>query len=127
MAIEPKQSNLYETLMQHQDLAAGRWQELSVVEQFANIGSEVGRAMAMHERGMVERSDAALVRAFELFDITLANSSLRPAARCEVARARELVADWFYGGNSYRTSVESWNRYFNQFAVAANATRRGTQ
>ena len=109
--------------MQHSNLAAGRWRELSVIEQFANIGSEVGRAMAAHERGMTERSQAALTRAFELFDLTLVNPSLRSSARREAARVRELVADWFYGDNQYNTSPESWNRYFTQFAVAANAAR----
>lgn len=113
--------------MQHADLAAGRWQQLSVAEQFANIGSEVGRAMAAHQQGNKARTESALTRAFELFDLTLASKSLRLSARQEAARARELVADWFYGGNSYHTSVESWNGYFNQFAVAANVTRHGAQ
>lgn len=106
--------------MQHADLAAGRWQELSAVEQFANIGSEVGRALAAQKQGNKARTESALIRAFELFDLTLTNKNLRLPARREAARARELVADWFYGGNSYRTSPESWNGYFNQFAVAAN-------
>lgn len=114
--------------MQHADLAAGRWEQLSTSAQFANIGGEVGRAMAAHERGALERREAALIRAFELFDLTLANKDLRPAARHEVARARELVSDWFYGGNQYRTTPEQWNRYFTQFAIAANMQRqRGTQ
>jgi hypothetical protein len=30
---------------QHKDLAAGRWKRLSFVEQMANIGSEVERAL----------------------------------------------------------------------------------
>ncbi len=28
----------------HDSLAAGRWQQMTLVEQMANIGSEVGRA-----------------------------------------------------------------------------------
>lgn len=109
--------------MQHQDLAAGRWHQLTVAEQFANIGSEVGRAMNAHEQGFKERRDAALARAFELIDLTLANPTLREPARREAGRVRELVADWFYGGNYYATSPELWNRYFTPFAVAANAAR----
>lgn len=31
---------------QHQDLANGRWFELNFIEQMANVGSEVERAMA---------------------------------------------------------------------------------
>ncbi len=30
---------------QHKDLAAGRWSQLSLIEQMANIGSEVERAL----------------------------------------------------------------------------------
>jgi hypothetical protein len=30
---------------QHKELAAGRWQQMSLVEQMANVGSEVGRAL----------------------------------------------------------------------------------
>lgn len=29
----------------HKSLVAGRWQELSLVEQMGNIGSEVGRTL----------------------------------------------------------------------------------
>ena len=112
--------------MQHRDLSAGRWNELSVSAQFANIGSEVGRAMSAHEQGLAARQEAALRRAFELIDLTLANTTLRSSARREAARVRELVADYFYGDNSYQTSREQWDRYFNQFAVAANAARRET-
>lgn len=98
---------------------------MTVSEQFANIGSEVFRALAAQERGILERRDAALTRAFELFGLTISSSIIRSSARREAARARELVADWFYGGNQYSTSPESWNRYFTQFAVAANAKRHG--
>jgi len=112
--------------MLHQDLAAGRWNELSVSAQFANIGSEVGRAMSAHEQGLTARQEAALVRAFELIDLTLASPTLRSSARREASRVRELVADYFYGDNSYKTSREQWDRYFTPFAVAANAARRET-
>ena len=34
----------------HQSLASGRWQQLSFVEQMANIGSEVERALSWKEK-----------------------------------------------------------------------------
>ena len=109
--------------MKHYDLAAGRWQQMSVVEQFANIGSEVGRAMASHEAGCTERSQAALERALELIDLTLMSPSLRSSARRELARVRELVVDYFYGNNSYHTNRQQWERYFMPFAALANAAK----
>ncbi|MFH1111684.1 MAG: hypothetical protein V1712_01280 [Patescibacteria group bacterium] len=112
--------------MQHRDLSAGRWNELSVSAQFANIGSEVGRAMSAHEQGLTARHEAALTRAFELIDLTLGNPALRSSARREASRMRELLADYFYGDNSYKTSREQWDRYFTPFAVATNAARSET-
>ncbi len=112
--------------MLHQELASGRWQQLTVNEQFANIGSEVGRALASHEAGRTERSQAALDRALELIDLTITNQNLRSSARREAGRVRELVADYFYGGNSYGTSREQWERYFTPFAALVNATKQSS-
>jgi hypothetical protein len=47
----------------HASLAAGRWTELSVVEQLANVGSEVERAIRAHDAGRIDRRDHALARA----------------------------------------------------------------
>lgn len=38
----------------HQDLAAGRWCELPLVEQLAHVGSEVERAMRWRDKGNAE-------------------------------------------------------------------------
>ena len=53
---------------QHKNLAAGGWGKLSFVEQMANIGSEVERALTGRARGMDERSQRAFERALELMD-----------------------------------------------------------
>lgn len=108
--------------MQHQVLAQGRWHTLTLAEQLANIGSEVGRAWKAQEQGLPERREHALERALELFDLTLSTPNLRPAALREVARAREMVVADFYGGNCYGDSLEKWDRYFTPFIITA---RRG--
>jgi hypothetical protein len=36
---------------QHKELAAGKWKELTLSEQMANIGSEVSRALTWMEKG----------------------------------------------------------------------------
>lgn len=56
---------------QHQDLANGRWFELNFIEQMANVGSEVERAMAWKEKGDEEYSQKAFERALELLDLTI--------------------------------------------------------
>ena len=108
------------TDVQHRDLAAGRWWELTLFEQLGNIGSEVSRAARWSTRNP-ELSRGALDRALELFDLTLADPRLRqtPPRLREVARAREVVADFFVGPNQYRSTAASLQRYFDAYALAA--------
>lgn len=107
------------TTILHATLAAGRWQELSLVDQLANIGSEVGRASRAKANGNVARFEGALMRGLELFDLTLADDRWRGAPRREIARAREVVCDFLVGDNECGSSDESLDRYFLPFAVAA--------
>jgi hypothetical protein len=106
--------------MQHRDLAAGRWWELSLVEQLGHIGSEVSRAVRWQSRNP-ELARGALYRALELFDLTLADRRYRQSrARLrEIARAREVVADFLAGPNQYGSTAPSLQKYFDAFAVAA--------
>jgi hypothetical protein len=106
----------------HQDLAAGRWKELSLMEQLANIGSEVGRAARARSTGNEQRVDAALDRALELFDLTIADERWRDRLR-EITRARELVCDYLIGDNAYGSSRESLDAWFLPFAMAARRDR----
>jgi hypothetical protein len=107
----------------HADLAAGRWHQLSLVEQLANVGSEVGRAARAKSSGNESRFRPALDRCLELFDLTLGDERWRGRRR-EIARAREIVCDFLVGDNVYGSSVESLDRYFLPFAVAAREGSR---
>jgi hypothetical protein len=105
----------------HRDLAGGRWQQLSLVEQLANVGSEVGRMVRWRDRD--ERlMTKAFERALELLDLTLADPRWRDRLR-EIARARELLCDAAAGGREYGTTLEDLDRYFLAFAVAARNGR----
>jgi len=104
----------------HPELAAGRWQRLSLAEQLANVGAEVGRMR--RRRGDVEpAATTAFERALELLDLTLADPRWRGRLK-EIARARELLCDAALGGREYGTTLEDLDRYFLAFAMAA---RRG--
>lgn len=98
------------------------WHTLSLCEQMGNIGSEVGRALAWQKRGDDLHKEKALERAFELFDLTLADQHGLPRLK-ELARAREVLADFFYNGNIYRSSPDTLERYFYHFAYAARRNR----
>ena len=95
-----------------------KWFQLSLSEQMANIGSEVMRAVKWHQKGEKEHEEKAIERALELFDLTLSDKRWKNRAK-EIARMREVVCDFFYGGNQYRSDSVSLDNYFLHFAIAA--------
>lgn len=102
---------------QHQDLAAGRWNQLTFLEQLANIGSEVERALNWRARHHPDYCQRALERALELIDLTRADDR-SPTRLRELGRAREAIVDFFAGTNEYGSTEASWRRYFLPFACA---------
>ncbi|MCH7551845.1 hypothetical protein IIB49_00380 [Patescibacteria group bacterium] len=101
----------------YKELAQGRWFTLSLAEQFANIGSEVGRAALWRGKNK-EHFDNAVLRALELFDLTLSDIRWRGRLR-EIARAREVFCDAVLGGKQYNSTLESFEQYFYPFTFAA--------
>jgi hypothetical protein len=63
----------------------------------------------------------ALYRALELLDLTLADPRHRHSlARLrEIARAREVVSDFFAGSSQYGSTGASLQKYFDAYARAA--------
>ena len=103
--------------MIHTELAAGRWFELTLMEQLGNIGSEISRAIKW--RGRDEKLYmAAIERALELFDLTLDDTRWRGRFK-EICRARELLCRIVLGEDSFSTTLEDLDRYFTPFALAA--------
>jgi len=102
---------------QHKDLASGRWGRLSFLEQMANIGGEVERALNWQAKDNAAYSQKAFERALELVELTLDNTSV-PSHLKELARVREGLADYFVGANQFRSTAASWKRYFLPFAYA---------
>lgn len=103
---------------QHAELATGRWARLSLAEQLANIGSEVERALNWKAKNNPDYSLRAAERALELSDLSLASTG-NFARLKEVARVREILADYFYGANEYESTETSLRSYFAPFAHAA--------
>lgn len=107
---------------QHSDLAAGRWQTFSLVEQLANVGSEVERALKWASKGNAEYSDRALERGLELLGLTIADPRHRYRLK-ELTRTREALVDYFWGDNEFCSEERTWRRYFEAFGVAAAIAR----
>jgi len=105
---------------QHQSLADGGWQALSLAEQLGNVGSEVSRAIKA--RGNEERYWSALTRAFELLDLTIADTRWKRRLK-ELTRTREVLGDAAMNGSEYHATLEDLDRYFFQFAMAARLSR----
>ena len=107
---------------QHRQLAAGRWEELSFVEQMSNVGSEIERSINWRAKGRPDYAMRAFERALELLDLTIADPGNRSRLR-ELLRVREALADHFAFDNAYRSTDEDWQRYFRFFLMAARGNR----
>lgn len=106
----------------HRELAAGRWFDLPLVEQMANIGSEVERTISWRGRN-TKNSDTAFDRSLELLDLTIADPRHRRRLR-ELTRLREALADYFVFDNGYGSTDVAWQKYFQAFTYAV-AIRKG--
>jgi len=104
--------------VQHRELAAGRWNELSLVAQLGNIGSEVERALKWKKKNNPDYCMRAFERALELLDLTLACPAHRLRLK-EIARTREMLVDFFHGENQFATTEKALSAYFLRFAYAA--------
>lgn len=108
----------------HKDLAQGRWFTFSIDEQLANIGSEFSRASAAWQSGNMARFEKAFDRMLDLLDLTISDPRWRKTGSLkELLRLREEVCDVFYGNDTYGTSIETLNKYFLYFGIAARAGR----
>lgn len=102
---------------QHKNLAEGQWQKFSLIEQMANIGSEIERALNWKNKDQ-KTSQMAFERALELFDLTMADQKNKKRI-LEIARVRELLCDYFFCGNTYSATEQNWKKYFYLFGYAA--------
>src|SRR3990167_5666678 len=105
----------------HQTLASGGWQKLSLVEQLANVGSEISRS-AHWETNDQDHCRQAFDRALELLDMTIGDDRWRGRLK-ELTRLRELLIDAFLGGETYGSRLADFSQYFFDFALAARCNK----
>jgi len=103
---------------QHKNLAEGRWAQMSLSEQMANIGSEVSRALNWKRKNNEKYCLKAVARALELIALTIDNVTVKSHIK-ELTRLREVILDYFYGNNEFCSSEMLWEKYFNFFNLAA--------
>ncbi len=102
---------------QHTELAAGRWAEMSLAEQMLNIGSEVSHANRRKSKGNEEQCRRAADRALELLSLTI-DAQRGKHDLGEFCRLYEVIANFYYGDNSYQTDPAKLQRSFDIFYSA---------
>lgn len=108
-------------VVQHQGLRDG-WAQQSLAYQIGNIGSEVSRSLKNVDKPA--RFKGAYQRALELFDFTIQSEREKghAAGQREMQLAKEEFCDYF-NGNTFHTDPQRMMRYYDQFAMLANAER----
>ncbi|HOW59647.1 MAG TPA: hypothetical protein PLO78_08000 [Candidatus Omnitrophota bacterium] len=109
-------------ICQHRELTQGRWAKMPFMEQMANIGSEVERALAWRAKQKETYCQKSFERALELIDLSL-ESNAGFSRRKELARIREFFVDYLFGDNQFQFTDEAWHRYFSGFFYAARRDR----
>ncbi len=102
----------------HKSLANGRWEQMSLAEQMANIGSEVGRAIKWKNKNNTDFKEKAVVRALELLYLTIEAQRKKRGLK-ELTRLREVLIDYFYCDNIYHTTDAALEKYFLAFNILA--------
>lgn len=110
-------------LVHHKGLAPERWFRFTLMEQLANVGTDVARAISFKNRNRMEDSRMAFERSLELIDLTVADPKNRKRLK-EVLRVREAWVDYYMYDNEYGTSEKFWLDYFYNYNYAA-AVQKG--
>jgi len=97
-----------------------RWAAMSLAEQMANIGSEVGRSAKWLSKGKQEMDESAFLRALDLIDLTIKygrrGMENRDCLLRELCRARECYTGAFLSKDS--STLSYLDRYFGSFVTA---------
>jgi hypothetical protein len=99
------------------------WHRFSLVEQLANVGSEVERTIRAQQSGSQTRFENALSRALALFDATATDDRWSGPRRREVLRAREEFCRLFFDPTAAPDSAAGLRKYFLAYARAARISR----
>lgn len=101
-----------------------KWAKLDIFNQMGNIYSEVGRSFKTKSQSSSQDHQEAVSRAIDLFDATIRIliAKKSPQAK-EVLRAKEQFLDLVFDDKQSLESVQSLERYFLQFALAARLNR----
>jgi len=98
----------------HKELMGDRWNSLSIIEQMANIGCDVDRAIRWRNKGELIDSRNAFERALELLQFTIADPKNRKRLK-ELCPLKEHLVDYFMYNNEHASTDEWFQNYFFNF------------
>lgn len=104
--------------MLHGDLT-GRWWTMPLLDQMANGGADVGRALTPKAAG----DEARTLLVLDLIDLTMANPRWAASEVKEIATMREVVCNYVVGHDEHWSTPEWIDDYFAQIGLAARADR----
>jgi len=98
---------------------------MSIYEQLANIWAEVGRSINNKNSWNIQRFDESIQRAYELFDMSIDDKKFRNTPKLkEILMIKELVWDYFFWDNEYKSDKNFFDRYFFEISVIAQEERK---
>ncbi len=101
----------------HKEMASGKWFEMTLAWQLANVGSEVDRVISWRKKNNEKYAENSFYRALDLLDLTISDKRWHGPKLRELCRIREVLCDSFLGGEEYSTPLEYFQKYFFQFAL----------
>ncbi len=97
---------------------AARWHQMSLVDQFSNIGSEIDRIISWKAKGNETYSINAFYRAIELLNLSMTDpKNIKSGRLREIGRLREVLSETVLGADIYNTPLEWFSKYFMVFTV----------
>ncbi len=91
-----------------------KWYEMPVSLQFANIGSEVNRAIKWKKRNDIQKARNFASKAID-FLIIIKKDPKNKHRVGEIDAAIEELNDYFFGENYYQTTDEVLIRFYDSF------------
>ena len=105
---------------QHKTLVNdGRWAQMTLAQQMANIGSEVSRSTKWLIKNNPEQAERAFYRGLELIDCSI-DSTLKFTTLKELCRLRENYCELFLDKNI--RELQNLIKYFDYFAIESLRT-----
>lgn len=99
------------------------WQQLDILNQMGNIGSEVGQTTSAARDHDSKRTQAAIERALDLFDATIeVLTKARSPRGKEVLRAKDQFLRLFFD-DRFEQDADAIEQYFMNYALAARRKR----